>query len=171
MTLPPLRGPPFLPETGTLLSLRDISPNRGITFQGRQEIHYPTYIFRQLVAPERGDVATSCCDRGVLGGIKPKGHGLLTRVPIILNFKSVLFFLVARLRPAPASFCKSPNKTFLIPFYNFSIASISLSTSSSFVAQLVQNLTTWLSPALHQYEYAKSSPSFFICSSVRMGNC
>ena len=26
----------FPPETGTLLSLRDISPNRGITFQGRQ---------------------------------------------------------------------------------------------------------------------------------------
>ena len=27
----------FLPETGTLLSLRDISPMRGITFQGRSK--------------------------------------------------------------------------------------------------------------------------------------
>ena len=64
--------PPFLPETGTLLSasqtifaprtgtpssLRDTPsnrgnyPNRGITFQGRQEIYPPAFYYRQLVAP------------------------------------------------------------------------------------------------------------------------
>ena len=33
-TLPTASQPPFLPETGTLLSLRDISPNRGISLKG-----------------------------------------------------------------------------------------------------------------------------------------
>ena len=34
LTLPTALQPPFPPETGTLLSLRDISPNRGITLKG-----------------------------------------------------------------------------------------------------------------------------------------
>ena len=41
----------------------DISPNRGVTFQGRQDIHPPAFCYRQLVAP-LGEMSRS--DRGVV---------------------------------------------------------------------------------------------------------
>ena len=41
LTLPTASQPPFPPETGTLLSLRDISPNRGITLKGTASLGSP----------------------------------------------------------------------------------------------------------------------------------
>ena len=42
-------GPPSLKRDG----------KKRLPFQGSQEIHPPTFIIRQLVAPERGDVSVS----------------------------------------------------------------------------------------------------------------
>ena len=53
--------PPFSPKTGTPLSLRDISPDRGITFQGRQadDILKLSGLFS---APLKGELAKSLVD-------------------------------------------------------------------------------------------------------------
>ena len=51
-----LRMTSFPPETGTLLSLRDISPNREITFQGRQELFF---IFSLILPRLKEKVARS----------------------------------------------------------------------------------------------------------------
>ena len=53
------------------------------------------------------DVATSCCDRGVLGGIKPKGHGLLARVPKYQFLKLSLLFIATASIAAPMHFITS----------------------------------------------------------------